>query len=360
MKEYPTHIFAGDPLDRVDAARRDPMWIEARLNDPSSRFLPFWSMKVLATNGSEPALAWRGREMLAHLTDDAPPVLLGLHEQIAHFALDVSGPADPTGKFNLEDDVDFVEPRRIATTLPLWESGTLAHAKSAVDWHARHGFCANCGARTHANLGGKERICDGCGAHHFPRTDPVAIMLVHRGERCLLGRSSRRGTGSYSALAGFIDQGESIEEAVRREIMEEANIRSWGSPLSFVPTMALPFLIDDRLYRGGAKHRDPDRRRRARRCTLVRPRGGAGDTGESGSMRLSAAPRPNRDRPPPAQGLGQPRLLRRTGGYRAGGGIGAVLVAFFVPRQWRVKNADYMDVGKGIDVVAVFWTHQIK
>ena len=225
MKEYPTHIFAGDPLDRVDAARRDPMWIEARLNDPSSRFLPFWSMKVLATNGSEPALAWRGREMLAHLTDDAPPVLLGLHEQIAHFALDVSGPADPTGKFNLEDDVDFVEPRRIATTLPLWESGTLAHAKSAVDWHARHGFCANCGARTHANLGGKERICDGCGAHHFPRTDPVAIMLVHRGERCLLGRSSRRGTGSYSALAGFIDQGESIEEAVRREIMEEANIR---------------------------------------------------------------------------------------------------------------------------------------
>ena len=224
MREYSTHIFAGDPLDRVDAARRDSAWVEAQIDAPTSRFLPFWSMKVLATNTAEPRLAWQDHDILTHLADGAEPVLLGFHEKVAHFALDVSGPVDPVGAFNLDQAIDFVEPRHIATRLPLSESGTMAHAKSFVDWHARHGFCARCGAHTRAQLGGKERICDACGTHHFPRTDPVAIMLIHHGSRCLLGRSSRHGTGAYSALAGFIDQGESIEEAVRREIMEEASI----------------------------------------------------------------------------------------------------------------------------------------
>ena len=226
MTEYSTHIFAGDPLDRVDAARRDPVWVESQINASSSRFLPFWGMKVLASNGPQPKLAWQDRDILRHLAEHALPVLLGSRDDVAHFAVDVSGAVNPAREFALDETIGFVEPRHIATLLPLAESGTMAHAKSMVDWHARHGFCARCGARTRANLGGKERICDGCGAHHFPRTDPVAIMLIHHGDRCLLGRSSRRGgTGSYSALAGFIDQGESIEEAVRREIMEEANIQ---------------------------------------------------------------------------------------------------------------------------------------
>ena len=224
MTKYPAHIFAGDPIDRVDAARRDPDWVEAQLNSANTRFLAFNNMKVLANYTPRPRLAWCGQEILAHRTKDAQPVLLGIHEKNAYFALDVSGFVDPIATLGLDDSVEFVEPRRIATLLPLSESGTLAHAKSVVDWHTRHGFCANCGARTRSNLGGKERICDGCGAHHFPRTDPVAIMLVHHENRCLLGRSSKRGSGAYSALAGFIDQGESIEEAVRREIMEEAHI----------------------------------------------------------------------------------------------------------------------------------------
>ena len=115
--------------------------------------------------------------------------------------------------------------RGIAPHLTLPESGLLAHAKSIVDWHARHRFCANCGAGTVPRLGGKERLCEACGAHHFPRTDPVVIMLVHHRDRCLLGRSRRRVTGLYSTLAGFIDQGESIEEAVRREVQEESGVR---------------------------------------------------------------------------------------------------------------------------------------
>lgn len=226
MNVNATHIFAGDPIDRVDQARRDPAWIERQLDREASRFLPFWSMKVLAATGSgAPTLAWQSREILDHITAGAIPILLGVHEKIAHFALDVSGPTDPIAVFGLDEGVDFVEPRHIAAQLPLPESGTLAHAKSVVDWHDRHGFCANCGARTRSHAGGKERICDVCGAHHFPRTDPVAIMVVHDGDRCLLGRSSRRGSGAYSALAGFVDQGESIEEAVRREVLEEASIR---------------------------------------------------------------------------------------------------------------------------------------
>lgn len=224
MREYPAHIFAGDPLDRVDAARRDPDWVQAQIDAESSRFLPFWQMKVLASTGAQPRLAWRDRGVLAHLADNAEPVLLGVKDRVTHFALDVSGPTDPIATFDLDSSLDFIEPRRIATLLPWFESGTMAHAKSAVDWHARHGFCPRCGSRTRSNLGGKERLCDTCGAHHFPRTDPVAIMLVHHHDQCLLGRSSGRGTGAYSALAGFIDQGESIEEAVRREIMEEAHI----------------------------------------------------------------------------------------------------------------------------------------
>jgi NAD+ diphosphatase len=107
------------------------------------------------------------------------------------------------------------------------ELGLVATAKSILDWHRRHRFCAACGTRTAPAQSGFRRDCDSCGAQHFPRTDPVAIMVVSDGARCLLGQSRGRlsRTGTYSALAGFIDQGESIEEAVRREVQEEAGIQ---------------------------------------------------------------------------------------------------------------------------------------
>ena len=224
-KPNPVHIFAGDPIDRIDQARRDPGWIERQLARGDSRLLPFWNMKVLASKGAEPRLGWQSGAILEHIADGAAPVLLGVYEEVVRFALDVSGPEDPASALGLSDEIGFVEPLRIASQLPGFESGMLAHAKSVVDWHARNRFCASCGERTSPRSGGKERVCDGCGAQHFPRTDPVAIMVVHHRDRCLLGRSRRSGTGVYSALAGFIDQGESIEEAVRREVREEAGIR---------------------------------------------------------------------------------------------------------------------------------------
>src|SRR5690606_15837234 len=103
--------------------------------------------------------------------------------------------------------------------------GALAQGSALLTWNATHRFCGRCGSRSEMRAGGYRRVCTGCGAEHFPRTDPVAIMLAVRGDRCLLGRSARFAPGMYSALAGFIEPGETIEAAVRRETFEESGIR---------------------------------------------------------------------------------------------------------------------------------------
>jgi NAD+ diphosphatase len=105
------------------------------------------------------------------------------------------------------------------------EIAILGQAKALIDWHKRHAFCAQCGAVTHLSDGGYRRICPQCKAEHFPRTDPAVIMLVTAGDHCLLGRNKRFAGGHYSTLAGFIEPGESIEEAVRREVYEEVRVR---------------------------------------------------------------------------------------------------------------------------------------
>lgn len=109
--------------------------------------------------------------------------------------------------------------------VPEREIGLLAQAKSLLSWHRRHGFCANCGAPAHLAASGYRRDCPACGAQHFPRTDPVVIMLVTYGERCLLGRQRRFPAATYSCLAGFVEPGETVEDAVRRETFEEAGVR---------------------------------------------------------------------------------------------------------------------------------------
>ena len=225
-------------MDRADAERRDAQWITERLANPVSRILPFWRLNPLATTGENPRLAWQDNKILHSAAAKAEPVLLGLNNDIAHFALDVTSSSksdanseeiseeNPIELLGLPDNTLFQDARGIATEVSGEESGTLAHARAVVGWHQRNGFCSNCGATTYSTKGGKERICNSCEAHHFPRTDPVAIMAVTDGERCLLGQTRVRRRGRfYSALAGFIDQGESIVSAGRREVWEEAGIR---------------------------------------------------------------------------------------------------------------------------------------
>jgi NAD+ diphosphatase len=220
------HVFAGNPLDRSDVQRRDQQWLEAQAIHPRSRFLPLWQLNVLLHAASETRLGWLSPAEIQRLEIDVPPVFLGLLEGVAHFALDVSQLGDPRHELNLEEAWRFEEARSAATQLSLAEAGILAQGKAQIDWHRRHQFCSVCGQRTVQGRGGHVRQCPACKAEHFPRTDPVAIMVVSDGDRCLLGQSRGRlsRTGTYSALAGFIDQGESIEEAVRREVKEEAGI----------------------------------------------------------------------------------------------------------------------------------------
>jgi NAD+ diphosphatase len=219
-----THTFSGDPLDRADHLRRDADWIATNLQATQSRFLAFDKLRVLAQRGPPTTLAWLGSSLLNASADGASPLFLGLRDDIAHFAIDVTGHGEDVALLARGSGAAFEDPRATASYLSVPESGLLAHAKSLLDWHARHGFCAACGQPTQAHFGGKSRVCDGCGASHFPRTDPVAIMLVVSGECCLLGRSRARRTRLYSALAGFIDHGETLEEAVRREVFEESRI----------------------------------------------------------------------------------------------------------------------------------------
>jgi NAD+ diphosphatase len=220
------HVFAGNPLDRSDVQRRDQQWLDAQAATPQSRFLPLWQLNVLIHAESEAHLGWLSPLDVKRLSIDVPPVFLGRLEGVAHFAVDVSQLHDPRHEFNLDETWRFEESRAAATQLSLAEAGILAQSRAQLDWHRRHQFCSVCGQRTVQGRGGHVRQCTDCKAEHFPRTDPVAIMVVSDGERCLLGQSRGRlsRTGTYSALAGFIDQGESIEEAVRREVKEEAGI----------------------------------------------------------------------------------------------------------------------------------------
>ena len=222
------HVFAGNPLDRSDVQRRDQQWLDEQATNPRSRFLPLWQLNMLlhAEPETQTRLGWLSPAEIKGLEIDLPPVFLGRLEDAAHFAIDISQLSVPQHELGLDDAWRFEDARTAATQLSFAEAGILAQSRAQIDWHRRHQFCGICGHRTTQARGGHVRQCTACKASHFPRTDPVVIMLVIDGDRCLLGQSRGRlsRTGRYSALAGFMDQGESIEEAVRREVKEEAGI----------------------------------------------------------------------------------------------------------------------------------------
>jgi NAD+ diphosphatase len=159
---------------------------------------------------------------------DTTPIFLGLLNDTAHFTVDISGQEKAVSEFSEENGFRFVDARSVTDILSPADSGIVAQARAQINWHNVNGFCAICGGETLMGRGGQVRKCSKCEKENYPRTDPVIIVVVSDGDRCLLGQS-RRGrlnrTNTYSALAGFVDQGESIEEAVAREVMEEAGIQ---------------------------------------------------------------------------------------------------------------------------------------
>jgi NAD+ diphosphatase len=208
--------FAGQPLDRADPVRSDPERLAALRADGAL---------LLRLDGLLPELDEAGGLAFAPVADAAPGaelVFLGLRAGRALFAA-VPGEGDP--------DPAYAHRRTwgAIAQLPADDLALFGAARSVLDWHARHRFCARCGRPTAPAKGGWQRDCaketGGCGAQHFPRVDPVAIMLVECEGRVLLGRQSRFPPNSFSALAGFVEPGETIEEAVAREVLEEAGVR---------------------------------------------------------------------------------------------------------------------------------------
>lgn len=238
MRDGESVTFGGSGLDRAAELRPDPARLAALLADPRARVLPLWRGKPLLAEGA--ALGWvaAGHRVLSDAVE--APLFLGSDEAGPRFAADVSAfvppEADlpPAGVFfdpseqrhpALPASWRFAELRGVMADLTAREAELAATAKAVLGWQRSHRFCSACGAASRPVKGGWQRHCDACGADHFPRTDPVVIMLVVRGNRLLLGRSPGWPEGMYSALAGFVEPGETLEAAVRREVAEETGIR---------------------------------------------------------------------------------------------------------------------------------------
>ena len=223
-----SHVYSGNPVDRGEKARRDDQWIADKIKDSTSKFLPLRDLNVMVTDGGEDGLGWLGATDLERLKVDATPVFLGLLDDTAHFTVDISGQDKAVAELSDGNGFRFMDARSVTEIISGPDSGIVAQARAQINWHNRNGFCAICGGETVMKRGGQVRRCTRCEVETYPRTDPVVIVVVSDGDRCLLGQS-RRGrlnrTNTYSALAGFVDQGESIEEAVAREVMEEAGIQ---------------------------------------------------------------------------------------------------------------------------------------
>jgi NAD+ diphosphatase len=213
--------FAGNRIDRQSENRSDDA-LEVALADPRTRVLQSRSGRLyLRLNGGFEAYFTvdEARAMGAKL-DHA--VLLGM--SVAGAVVMAPGALEPEA---LPDGIKAIDHRSVYVQGLVSEEtlGELAQGAALLSWHHNHRFCGRCGGQTQSRIGGYKRACAACGAEHFPRTDPVAIMLAVRADNCLLGRGPHFAPGSYSTLAGFIEPGETIEAAVRREVLEESGIR---------------------------------------------------------------------------------------------------------------------------------------
>lgn len=244
MKRAEQVTFGGSGLDRAAQIRSDDAKLAQALQHPGAKCVVLWRGKLLLEGDGLDRLALLPLSHKVLIDEGAnsplPILFLGLLDDGAPcFARDISRwepvgqDLSAVGNFvdpsvqrhpELPDDLGFAELRRVMVRLTLRAAELAATAKAVVGWHETHRFCARCGSESVVVQGGWQRSCLSCGGQHFPRTDPVVIMLVTYGGKVLLGRSPGWPEGMYSLLAGFVEPGETIEAAVRREVMEEAGV----------------------------------------------------------------------------------------------------------------------------------------
>jgi NAD+ diphosphatase len=235
--------YGVNPIERLSERREDAAFVAERATDPAAATLLIAGDTPILRRAGEAVTALFPLAEIAAREVGLERAFLGLDGARPVFATLIDGERVEPLKQQGELAIDL---RSIAVQglVAPPELGLLAEAKALMNWHQRHRFCANCGTLSNVSVSGFRRDCPNCRAQHFPRTDPVAIMLPVRGEHCLLGRSARFASRVYSALAGFIEHGETIEAAVRREIKEESGIvcgkvtylasQPWPFPMSLM------------------------------------------------------------------------------------------------------------------------------
>jgi NAD+ diphosphatase len=231
-------------LDRAAHLRKDGTYLEARLGELETVLLPIWRNKVLVSRGPTPHPApVRVEDAPAFVANDVPLVWLGLLGEKPCFAVDLSNIDQPLNG-SLADSAYFEDLRVAGNLIHPRDFATLAFARGILHWHRQHRFCGRCAAPTRVREGGHVRECAPCETKHFPRTDPAVMILVTSGDRCLLARQPAFPLGMFSALAGFVEPGESVEECVLRETREEVGLdvadlryfrsQSWPFPQSLM------------------------------------------------------------------------------------------------------------------------------
>ena len=240
-------MFANNPLDRAGHLRGDEQWLAGQFASDTALLVPMWRLAPLVLPEIAPGegrdVGWLPRAAFGdQLRPDSLVVFLGLNRRGKPlFAVDISHMSNPEDMGPFKGLGVFEDLRALAAIgdMPRTELAILAQAKGMLDWNMRHGFCAQCGQASEIKEGGYKRICGACQSEHFPRTDPVVIMLATHGEDCLIGRQKGWPENMFSALAGFMEPGETIEEAVARELMEEAGIEI--NSVSYIGTQPWPF-----------------------------------------------------------------------------------------------------------------------
>lgn len=254
MQHAETVTFGGSALDRAAHLRGDAQQMAQLWQKPDTQVVLLWRGKPLVLAESLDQLHWLHAQDPLVSARQGDAVFLGLDEDgQARFAADLSDwqpdvlPEDLNAFVDLSlqhhpdlpETVGFAELRRVMARLSARDAEYAAMARGLFEWHRSHGFCSNCGAPNTRSFAGWQATCSSCGRHHFPRTDPVVIMLITRGNSVLMGRSPGWPEGMYSLLAGFVEPGETIEAAVRRETFEEAGIRVGG--VSYLASQPWPF-----------------------------------------------------------------------------------------------------------------------